>query len=158
MLLKVYNELQTKLIDVPNVKLVEWFNDQYSGTIHAEPGIFIEFPNPIPMETLRKKTQQGDLLIRIHVYSKLIAKVDKSLDKSIIERHFNITDSVFQLLQGFRSVEGDKLLFNSLDRIEIQHHQYLQGWFVTTQDFECVLYDIKSEILTPTPSPEITIE
>ncbi|MEA3450281.1 MAG: hypothetical protein U9Q83_00090 [Bacteroidota bacterium] len=158
MLLPVYNALQTKLNGIPNVQHLDWFNDQYAGTIHAEPGIFIEFPEPIPTEILRKNTQQGELIIRIHVYSKAVAQIDKSIDKTVIAKHFDITEEVFQRLQGFRSADEDKLLFNSLDRTAFQHHQYMQGWFVTTQDFECIIYDMKPEDTTPAPDALITIE
>lgn len=160
MLLPVYNALQTKLDGIQDVKHLDWFNDQYAGTIHAEPGIFIEFPDDIPMATVRKATQQGDLTIRIHVYSKLVPMQDKSLDKSIIEKHFAIVQEVFKRLQGFRAESGDNLLFNSMNRTIFQHHQYMEGWFVTTQDFETMLYEMEQfqEITSPVADVQISMQ
>lgn len=140
------------------MKIIDWFNDQYAGTIHAEPGIFIEFPDPIIWETLREQTQQGQLTIRIHVFSKVIAMTDKSLNTDAIQRHFEITKEVFQRLQGYREQNGDTLLFNSMMRTNTMHHQYMQGWFVTTQDFECEVYDIQEVQTTQRPPVNVIIQ
>ena len=158
MLLKVYNALQTRLNSIPEVKLIDWFNDQYAGTIHAEPGIFIEFPEPILWETLRQQTQQGKLIVRVHAYSKVIAMQDKNLNTDAIDKHFTITQAIFACLQGFRQPDGDHLLFNSMMRTNLTHHQYMQGWFITTQDFECNIYDIQQLPSTQKPLPNIIVQ
>ena len=155
MLLKVYNVLKARLEGITGVKHIDWFNDQYEGIIHIEPGIFIDFPEPINLETLRGETQQGKLITRIHVYSKVIAMQDKSLNQEAIERHFEIVKEVFRRLQGFRSGENGKLLFNSMMRVNLTHHQYMQGWFVTTQDFESIVYDIEEKTTIAKPPVEI---
>lgn len=158
MLLKAYNALQTKLNDIPNIKHLDWFNDQYAGTIHAAPGIFIEFKDPLIMETLSKGVQQAPFSTTIHVYSKVVPQQDKSLDLVKIAEHFEIVQEVYSRLHGFRANDGDNLLFNSLSRKAYQHHQYMQGWFVTTQDFESIIYDIAETTVAPSPKPTVIIE
>ena len=109
------------------------------------------------MSTTRKATQHGDLTVRIHVFSKLVAMQDKSLDKTVIEKHFAIVQEAYTRLQGFRENDGENLIFNSMNRTVFQHHQYLQGWFVTTQDFECMIYNIEEELTHAVPEPQISV-
>ncbi len=122
------------------MKIIDWFNDQYAGVIHAEPAIFIEFPDALEFETLRQDVQQAEFTIRIHLASKAIQKQDRTISEDVIETHFNICDKIYYKLQGYRLQEGDMLIFNSLARTNYEHHQYMQGWMVTTQDFEGVIY------------------
>jgi len=42
MLNEIYKALKERLSGIEGVKHLDWFNDQYNGIIHAEPGIFIE--------------------------------------------------------------------------------------------------------------------
>ena len=141
MLNEVYKQLKERLEGISEVKHLDWFNDQYSGIIHTEPGIFIEFIGNQRTETLRGQVQQIAIKVRIHVYSKVISKEDKSLPEAKINTHFEIVKEVYRRLQGYRYGESGQLLFNSMQRVAIEHHQYLRGWFVTTQDFEMMGYE-----------------
>lgn len=159
MLLKLYQNLKNQLLTINDVKIIEWFNDQYAGTIHAAPAIFIEFPGQIRFETLRKQTQQAPFIARIHMVSKAIMKQDMSIDESLVSAHFDSCEQIYQLLQGHRAVDGDNLLFNSLSRSVFEHHQYMKGWLVTTQDFEAMLYQFSpAGIITDKPDLEIIQE
>ncbi len=159
MLLKTYQKIKQKLSVIPEVKLLTWFNDQYEGTIHTVPAIFIEFPNELLLETLSKKNQQAPLTVRIHTVSKLISETDGSINETDIESHEAINDQVYNLLHGLVAKENDKLIFNSLARTRYLQHQYLQGWYVTTQDFEGIIYENQIEqTLTTIPKPVVNIE
>ena len=140
MLLTPYRALRSQLSQVSGIKLVDWFNDQYSGTIHTAPAIFIEFPNQLRFETLRKGVQQASFLARIHMVSKVIMKQDSSVEEDRVEQHFISCNEIYNRLQGLRHLENEKLVFNSLSRSAFEHHQYLKGWMITTQDFEGMIY------------------
>jgi hypothetical protein len=144
MLLKPYQNLKSQLSSISGIKLIEWFNDQYAGTIHAAPAIFVEFLGELRFETVSKQTQQAAFTARIHLASKAISKQDGSIDDSLVSAHFGLCDEIYKLLQGHRAMNVDKLMFNSLSRSAFEHHQYMKGWLVTTQDFEGMLYQLKT--------------
>lgn len=159
MLLNPYRALKSQLSSIEGIKLIDWFNDQYEGTIHTAPALFVEFPNDLRFETLSKKIQQAPFMVRIHTVSKVIAQQDNSINETSIENHDMLCDAVYDKLQGFRKIENDKLLFNSLSRSNYQHHQYLKGWMITTQDFEAMIYQHEQEpSMHPKPSIEIITE
>ena len=156
MINEVYKILKERLNGISGVKHIDWFNDQYSGIIHSEPGIFIEFVGNQRAETLRGQTQQIELNVRIHVYSKVIMKEDKSVDEGKIDSHFEIVQEVYRRLQGYRYGQGNGLTFNSMQRTGIEHHQYMRGWFVTTQDFTMMGYDIEEGLTATRPKLRVT--
>jgi hypothetical protein len=158
MLLKPYKNLKSQLSDIEGIKLIDWFNDQYAGTIHTEPAIFIEFPVALKFETKSKQIQQAPFVVRVHMVTKAIQKQDNSILESVIDSHFASCEAIYYKLQGYRYAENDKLIHNSLARTEFMHHQYMQGWMISTQDFECMLYQheqVKEK--TEMPNPVITI-
>ena len=54
MLLEAYRAIKTELENkTTGIKLIDWFNDQYNGTIHTVPAVFVEFPKPLQFETLK---------------------------------------------------------------------------------------------------------
>jgi len=93
-------------------------------------------------------------LVRVHAFSKLVAMQDKSFDKTVISAHFDLVNEIYRLLQGFSADydDGNKL-FNSMMRTGSEHHQYMQGWFVTTQDFSSIVYDIEPDMQTVVRPP-----
>jgi hypothetical protein len=149
MLLTPYRALKSQLSQISGIKLIDWFNDQYAGTIHTAPAIFVEFPNQLRFETLRKGVQQAPFLVRVHMVSKVIMKQDNSVEEIKVEQHFTSCDAIYNRLQGLRHIESEKLVFNSLSRSAFEHHQYLKGWMITTQDFESMIYQhvAKGEIV-----------
>jgi|GEM_PF-2104271 len=141
MLLKPYLVLKEKLETLPGIKLIDWFNDQYAGTIHAAPAVFVEFPVPLRFQTLREDFQMSAFAVRIHIATVAKADQSKRIDSNLIAAHDTLVDSVYSLLQGFWAAHTDgKKMFDSLGRTAYEHHQYMQGWLVTTQDFESRIY------------------
>ena len=157
MINEVYKILKERLNGIAGVKHIDWFNDQYSGIIHTEPGILIEFVGNQRTETLQGQTQQIELSVRIHVYSKVIMREDKSVDEGKIDSHFEIVKEVYRRLQGYRYGQGNELTFNTMQRTGIEHHQYMRGWFVTTQDFQMMGYDIEETLTTTRPEPRFRL-
>lgn len=140
MLLTPYRALKSQLSQISGIKLVDWFNDQYAGTIHTAPAIFVEFPNQLRFETLRKGVQQAPFLVRIHMVSKVIMKQDNSVEEAKVEQHFTSCEAIYNRLHGLRHIDNEKLIFNSLSRSNFEHHQEMKGWMVTLQDFEAMIY------------------
>ncbi|MBN1250674.1 MAG: hypothetical protein JXA16_00965 [Bacteroidales bacterium] len=152
--------LKLQLLDIPGIKLIEYFNDQYSGILHTAPVLFIEFPDALSFETLSKDMQQAAFKARIHTVTKVIQKADKSINEDSVEGHFNICDAVFEKLQGFRAIdENGQLIFNSVSMTVFEHHQEMRGFMVTTQDFEGIVYHRKSSVIAfSRPNVEIIKE
>jgi hypothetical protein len=144
MLLQPYRKIKERLQGIASIKLIDWFNDQYGGVIHTEPCLFIEFLNAIEMDTLSGKTQEGEMTVRVHSVSKVLAYKDNRINETAIESHELINKAVYGLLQGYRASNGEALIFNSMMRRRYEHHHYMQGWMVTTQDFDCIVYDLES--------------
>lgn len=157
MLLEPYQKLKEKLTGINLVKKIDYFNDQYSGILHTIPVLFIEFPETLRFETISKQQQQADFKARIHVVSKVMQNADKSIDENSIGQHFTICNDVFFRLQGYRADDGTRLIFNSLTRTVFEHHQEMQGFMVTTQDFEGIIYAYLPE-LQKIGRPDVEIE
>ena len=144
MLLEAYRAIKTELENkTTGIKLIDWFNDQYSGTIHTVPAVFVEFPKPLQFETLKGQIQQAEFTVKIHLASQIKADVSKRIDETLIETHENLVKAIYFAMQGFSANYGTgEKLFNSIGRTEYEHHQYIKGWFVTMQHFEGVIYQL----------------
>ena len=146
--MKPYQQLKQQLTGIANVKLIEYFNDQYAGVLHTSPVLFIEFPQPLEFETRSKDEQQAAFTVRVHTVTKVMHNADKSIDETGLDKHFGICNDVFIRLQGFRAEDtaNKRLIFNSLARTRFEHHQEMQGFMVSTQDFEGIIFDYMPEL------------
>lgn len=142
MLLEAYQSIKTQIeAKVPGIKYTDWFNDQYSGTIHTAPACFIEFPNPLEFKTLRREFQQAQFTVRIHLASKAYSDQAKRIDPALIAEHENLTQQIFYAISGLGAMYNpSQILFTSLQRTSYEHHQYMKGWLMTTQDFVSLIY------------------
>jgi hypothetical protein len=138
--------------------LLEWFNDQYSSTIHAVPAVFVEFMGPLKFETMRHKAQQAPMVVRIHLVSKVLMQQDHSIAETSIAAHDALSEAIYEALQGFSAQTDEGILFGSLTREDYELHQYLKGWMVTTQDFAGMLYRHQQLSRIKKPGLELTIE
>ena len=94
MLLKVYKNLKATLNTTGSIKHIGWFNDQYSGTIHTTPAIFIEFPNALQFETMSKNLAQAALTVRIHTVNKAVSNQAGEIDEGVLLLHENINNFI----------------------------------------------------------------
>lgn len=142
MLLQAYDALSAKLGAITQIKLIDWFNDQYSnGIIHITPAVFVEFPVPMRFKTNREQFQQSDFTVRIHLANVAIADASKRIQRSVLAEHETVVQEIYRALHGCWAMLTPELkLFDSLDRTAYQHHQYMQGFLVTTQDFQSRIY------------------
>jgi len=156
MLKKVFDKLKERLAMVPDVKLVDWFNNQYEGVIHAAPCIFVDFPKPITMGQLRGRVQHGLLTVRIHAVSKVVNRADYSIDPAGIELHEVLVDNIYAVLQQYSATENGSIpIFGTMSRNEVEHHPYNKGWMITTQDFVCLVNQNEVSISAPITGIEI---
>lgn len=141
MLEKIETKIETKLSSITEVKLIDWFNDQYSGTLHTVPAIFIEFPDSLVWKTLRGTFQSSNINVRIHLASKILPDLSGKLSKTLISEHEEIVDKIFYAISGYNdNYDSGEKLFESLRRTALERIQYLKGWFITTQDFHTTIY------------------
>ncbi len=155
MLYPVFLNVKAVLLNaISNVEHIEWFNDQYNGTIHTTPIIFVEFPEELRFQTLAGANQQAELVVRIHVVSKAVANQAGGILPAVLVAHEEINHAVFEALHRLDYIPNGTIVHNALTRVALQHHQYLQGWLVTTQDFLAMIYQRESNMNTATPEIE----
>ena len=156
MLLKIYKNLKATLNTIGSINHIGWFNDQYSGTIHTTPAIFIEFPNALQFETMSKDLAQAALTVRIHIVNKAVSAQDGEISEGVLLSHENLNSFIYGSLQGLSQYDAGLEVHNSLNRVTYEHHQYMKGWLVTTQDFEAEIYQ-HNEITTLETKPKAEI-
>lgn len=136
----IYETLRPVLLAaVPEAKVIEWFNNQYEGIIHATPAVFVEFPDELPMGQMGNGVDGADTIIRIHLVSKVLSGQDGQMNADNIREHFDGVKTIHSALRGW-SHEGE-VSCNSLLRVAMQHHPYNKGWLITTQDYSTSLYE-----------------
>jgi len=156
MLYEAYKAIETELAKITEIKLVDWFNDQYQGTIHTVPAAFVEFPAPLRFKTLRNGFQMAPFTVRIHTVSKALSDISKKIPDDLLTEHDELVESVFTGIHRLSAnIENGKRIFDPLERTDLQHHQYISGWLMTTQDFTSNIY--QHEELTTGVVKEVTI-
>jgi hypothetical protein len=154
MLYKFFNSIATRLSSgVSALEGVEWFNDQYNGTILKAPMAFVEFPEPIPVEEVSKDLTRSEMTVRIHVVSKVLTKVDNTVPDQAVIDHEDVVVAVRDQLRGYtltetiltvipedppepESILSETLdISNKLNWRRVQHFHKFQGWMVTTLDY-----------------------
>jgi len=153
---QIFQKIKDRLNSIEGIKLIDRFNNQYEGIIINSPNIYIEFVGPTKTQTQRYKTQLCITKLRVHLVSKILMLQDKSISNDSIESHDLFVDQIYNLLQGYSFTENGITLFNSMNRIELEEHNYNQGWFITTQDFEMTAY-LREEFLKVPVSGVINI-
>ena len=141
MLLNPFNAIKQQLADVPDIKLITWYNDQVkAGVLHTEPVILIEFPDELNTETLNRQSQQAGLLTRVHVIHKLHTDKDGSIKQNIMQLHEDAATAIFDRLHEFAKEGPNGTELSSNERIAYRLDMDNPGWAITTQDFDCLLY------------------
>lgn len=141
MLLKPYQIIKQQLIAIEGIKLITWFNNQIkAGTLHTVPIVLIEFPEGLTPETLNRQEQQAELIIRVHLVSKLHSDKDGSVQDSLMETHEQLAQLIYNQLHGFSYEENDEQIINSLDRTTYLLDMDNPGLAISSQEFECLLY------------------
>ncbi len=160
MLYNIYNYLKQYIqTAIPSLKRIDWYNDQLTnGVVIVSPSVFIEFPGQLQTQTLSKEKQAVLLTVRIHLVSKILGHKDQSFDDMLLRQHFELNKQLWQILQGQSGIAEDGTqLFTSMDRIAIEHIQYLHGWFVTMQDFATTGFDYIEKRMTTKPAGNVKI-
>ena len=141
MLLKPYQIIKNQLITIEAIKLITWFNNQIqAGTLHTAPVALIEFPDDLNPETLNRQQQQAELVTRVHLVSKIHSGKDGSIDDTLMQAHELLAQLIYDKLHGYSYEENNEQIINSLDRVNYGLDMNNPGWAITTQDFECLLY------------------
>lgn len=135
MLREIYMQIKQLANTVPGVQDVTWYNQQYEGVIHVEPGVFIEFPDPIVPDPVSKTNKMAPLRIRVHVFSSILSEADGSVPDGQVEDHDNLAENVLNVLDGITLVKDEKEL-KVLKMISWQHYHKWSGWMVTFIEFE----------------------
>lgn len=156
-----YQILKKKLTtDVPELKEVEWFLNQYNknkneaGYITAEPGVYIEFPDSIELQQLGYNIQMADVEWWLHLVTSNVYENDKRIQKLTATDHANIIDKIFRsllnwssklsYLDAFVSLAGtaqDQRVIGTISRTGINPPKELKALMVTRQKFRSVMYD-----------------
>jgi len=132
----IYKAIEAELKKIPELKDVQWYNAQYEGTIHTHPVAFVEFPDPLEMDKISKTLSEGEVLIRVHVTSKVISRHDTAVPDIAIQQNEEIATQVKDNLNGLVPVWGAQVA-SRLKHVEWQHYHRWKGWMVTFVSFTC---------------------
>ena len=106
--------MASKLQAIEGLKATTWFNGQDEEKIPASPVVMIQFPEPVPLESLARNQQKGPIRIRVTVFTKLITGQSGNIEPERMNLHEDITDQVYAKLHGYGSQEAG---IKSLERI-----------------------------------------
>jgi hypothetical protein len=132
----LYKAIKDRLVtELPDLKDVQWFNNQYAGVIHAEPIALIEFPSPVPVLEISKQTSRATIDVCVHIISKSMSDTDKSITDAQVKAHDDLGDAAVVALNNFAPVydslsAGSKLIYSGFE----SDHSYI-GWLVTKLSF-----------------------
>lgn len=130
MLNNIYQAVKNRLN--PIGKPVEWYNVQYEGTMINEDGFFVEFTEPLRVDSVSKQLRRAPVKLRLHVYSKAMQTHDGITD-DVIQQHEATAMQALALLDGFTP---DNKACSRLTFTAWQHWHRWKGWMVTLIDFE----------------------
>lgn len=151
MLFKFYSAIKTQLVaEVAALMGVEWFNNQYDGTIIKMPKCYVEFPDPQELEYDNKDNKRTIVVARMHVVSKVLTKIDNVVPDTEVQAHEAIALAVRDALSGLQptqtvvvtpatdeepEVTRTDVIGTNLKWSRWQHFHKFEGFMVTTIDF-----------------------
>ena len=137
MLYPVYKSVKKRLTaQVPAIKAIQWYNNQYVGVIAAEPMVLIEFPSPADIEPLTKSTDRTELAIRIHYLTRAVSDADNMIPDSQVEAHEADVANVLATLKHYQLLDSEGVLIGKpLQYIQYRSVHDYEGWLVTWLTF-----------------------
>lgn len=136
MLYKYYKSIKTTLEQIKGINSVEWFNNQYAGTILDDKVVWIEFPEPVVPVEASKEMLRADIRIRIHAVSRVLQRIDSAIPDAEIIAHETMTTHVLEALRATQLTNeiGDPIT-TKLRWVNWQHYHKYEGWMVTWIEF-----------------------
>lgn len=108
----LYNKIKERLEQIPAIKSVDWFNQQYQNTEkdNAEPypAVYVEFSDPTNWKTAGQKMQSATMRVELHV----VVHDLKTVPNSCLE----LMQTVFKKLYHHVVFDGDNQITTELDR------------------------------------------
>jgi hypothetical protein len=155
-LTSIYTEIESRLKGANSFKLITWYNRQdVEGIVHTVPAVLIEFPQPVRTQNLSGQYQQGLLMVRLHLISKVISRTDGSVKTSAMLEHDRLAAVLYESVHEY-GVMGDELKqTTALDRVAYELDMNVPGFAITRQDFECVAYQPSLAVLSKVPRPPL---
>lgn len=141
MLKFIFLLLEQRLKALPELREVDWFNNQYDPNedqevIYAAPAVYLEFM-AIPTKSEKKGIQDAIVTFTTHIVTELFQDNNGRFASAALE-HFDIVNSVYAHLLGYsglisdlagqealKDTPADYQLFNSITRtmIETDHER-----------------------------------
>jgi len=144
-LTNVYLFIEEILKTIPELKLITWYNGQQAqNVLHITPAVYVEFPEPLPTQTLGAVCkQQANLKIRVSLLSKILSDNAGQINTDIIREHENIAILIFKKLQNRRfDYNGNSSAISSLQRTNFELNMQTPAMAATIQDFECTITSV----------------
>lgn len=160
MIKDVYQALKKRLSEIDKLDRVDWFLNQYNEVdvdngnvlVYETPVVYVEFA-PVEWKTLTQNAQRAEILFSVHLVTETVADDDKRLLETQYVNHAAIENEVFKKLMNWRThysfvdeyaglQNGDDwMLIESIVRTASEPDHALTEFFVTVQQFKCVIYD-----------------
>lgn len=158
MLREMYMALKAHLeTNIPALQYIDWHLNQFiqDGGDHilVAPGLYIRF-NPTSWTTKPDKLQMATLEVEFHHISETAYGDERDmLDTSYIN-HLGTEEMIHKMLMnkrfllsdvpGFGNLKDttlDKVLMESMVRVQSQHHSEISNIIQTSQTYQCTVFD-----------------
>ncbi|MES2732874.1 MAG: hypothetical protein V4714_14060 [Bacteroidota bacterium] len=178
MLKFIFLLLEQRLLSLPELREVDWFNNQYAPSeeeevMYAAPAAYLEFLSITDLQTEGRKAQKGTVPFRVHVVTELFTDNDNRFKSAALE-HYDIVNLVSKQLLGhsallsdlpdyaaIQNTPGDQQVYNSVTRTGIIPDHKRSHLMLTVMDFSTVAIDFSAAKvftkITPANPPEITV-
>jgi hypothetical protein len=137
MLYQYYKAIKSFVEPLSGVNSVEWFNNQYAGTIFNDKAVWVEFPQPVVIDDLTKDMERAMVKVRLHVVSRVLQKTDSAIPDAEIIIHEALSQSVLTVLRAQQLTnDSGTAITTKLRWAGWQHWHKYEGLMVTWIEFE----------------------
>lgn len=132
----MYQALKTALAPVGGLESVQWYNNQYEGTMSNEPTVFIEF-DPLEIDPVARMAGQTDIGVHLHVVTDASGDIPGQISDATVEAHHTLAEEVLETIEGYY-LPFDGATTRPLELIGWTPQYIYNGWLVTIIDLTTI--------------------
>lgn len=132
-----YSAIKARLADqISDLKDIQKYNDQYSGSNLTAEFALIEFPDMVSTPYISKSSQRASVSICIHLVSKIMSDKDNHVPDEQYQTHDELADDVITALKEHQLLLDDTALARPLQLTGYQEVSKVRGWLITKIFFQ----------------------
>lgn len=138
MLYNVYTQIKNALLDLNKKSVIQWFNNQYEGSMPASDLFLIQFLE-FPIKQATKELKRAKLIVNVHVVSRITSNPDGSISDTLAMSHDARVESVRNALDAYALTNPVTSKQTALDLIGWFPQKSSAGFLVTILQFDLIL-------------------